>query len=198
MSATPTAAPTPAAAGPTPAGPPPAPLTQVGVRRLSPETTKIFEGSFAMLHCEVKGDQLYRAVFAVRLFPVNYPNRFISLHYTDIEDKDREKEIGVIEDLSVFSKEEQALLNHNLAQQYYEQIIERVYEIKEEYGILFFTVQTQRGREEFVMPWRGDRADDYGDNGKVLFDALDNRYIIPDVDELPRADQRRFTSYIYW
>ena len=45
---------------------------------------------------------------------------------------------------------------------------------------------------------RGDRAEEYGDKGKVLMDALDNRYIIPDVDELPAADRRRFTSFIYW
>ena len=48
------------------------------------------------------------------------------------------------------------------------------------------------------MPWRYDRAEDYGTNGKVLLDAYDNRYIIPDLAQLPPADRRAFTSFIYW
>ena len=45
---------------------------------------------------------------------------------------------------------------------------------------------------------RQDRAEDYGTNGKVLLDALGNRYLVPDVSALPSADNRLFTSYIYW
>ena len=171
-------------------------LPATGVRRLTPENIKIFEGTFSLLHCAVKGDTLYRGVFAVLMFPISHPNRYISLRYTDLDDKD--KEVGVIEDLNAFPPEQQRLVRESLAKQYYEQIISRVYEVKCEYGLLFFDVETQRGREQFMMPWRYDRAEDFGASGKVLLDALDNRYIIPDLDDLPPADRRRFTSYIYW
>ena len=36
------------------------------------------------------------------------------------------------------------------------------------------------------------------EKGKVLLDASDNRFIIPDVQALPAADRRRFSSYVYW
>jgi hypothetical protein len=35
------------------------------VRRLTPDTTRIFEGSYSLLHCSVTGHGLYRGVFSV-------------------------------------------------------------------------------------------------------------------------------------
>ena len=171
-------------------------LRETGVRQLTPDIAKVFEGVTSVLHCAIKGEDVYRGVFAVRMFPVRHPARFISLHYTDVHDKDLE--IGVIQDLKQFPEEQQALIVEDLRAHYYEQVISRVYEIEYEYGMLFFEIETQRGREQFTMPWRGDRAEDYGDSGKVLLDAFDNRYIIPNVQELPPADQHRFANYIYW
>lgn len=172
-------------------------LTATGVRRLDPATTRVFSGTYSLLHCQVDGDALYRAVFAVRLLPVSHPDHFVSLRYTDVTD-DKVKEIGVIENLGEFPADQQELIRHNLAKQYHELVIQRVLEIRCEFGLLFFDVITQRGRRQFVMPWRSDRADDYGTGGKVLLDGLDNRYIIPDVAALPAKDGRLFTSYIYW
>jgi len=166
------------------------------VRWLVPETTQVFEGTFSLLHCAVRGDTLYRAVFAIKLFPINHPDRYISLRYTDREDT--VYEIGVIEDLNVFPKEARELIRTSLSRQYYEQIIYHIHEVKYRYGLLFFDVETQRGREEFIMSWSYDRAQDYSRRGKVLVDVFDNRFIIPDVSALAPADRRRLRRYIYW
>ena len=171
-------------------------LIATGVRRLSAATTKIFEGAFMLLHCAVQGDRVYRGVFAVMMFPIHFPDRYISLRYTD--EKDKIQEIGIIEDLSTFPVETQQLLKRTLAKHYHEQIIQRIYEVHDEFNMLFFDVETQRGRMQFIMPWRHDRAEDFGTNGKVLLDVSENRFIIPDVMALAAQDQRRFTNYIYW
>ena len=171
-------------------------LVGIGVRLLLPDATTIFEGTFSLLHVAVKGDTLYRGVFAVTMFPIRHPDRFVSLRYTD--DRDREQEIGIIEDLGVFPTEAQRLVRNALVKHYYEQTVSRIYKVDNRFGLLFFEVETQLGRREFVMPWRGDRAEDYGATGKVLLDAFDNRYIIPDLAALPTADRNAFTSYIYW
>lgn len=151
-----------------------------GVRRLSPATTTIFEGSFSLLHCSVQNDALYRGVYCLLLFPIRYPAGLISVRYTDMQDKDRE--IGVIEQLTDWPAPAQAL----------------VLAIEHRFGLLFFSVQTQVGPEDFVMRWAHDRTEEYGERGKVLRDAFDNRFIIPDVTALPGADQRRFAAFIYW
>ncbi len=169
---------------------------ETGVRWLTPENAHIFEGTYSLLHCTVQGDSLYRGVFAVRMFPISHPDRFISLRYTDREDKVRE--IGVIADLNVFPAGAQGLVRASLAKQCYERRIVRVHEVKEEFGFLFFWVLTDEGWERFVTPWRGDRAEDYGEHGKLILDSFDNRYVIPDLAALPAADRARLTSYIYW
>lgn len=171
-------------------------LEATQVRWLTPENAKIFEGTFSLLHCTVKGDTLYRGVFAARMFPASYPDQYISLRYVD--PKDKVHEIGVIKDLSDFSEEAQGLVHDSLFKQYHEQVISRVHQVRCQYGLLFFDVQTQSGRREFIMPWRQDRAEDYSERGKLLLDVYDNRYIIPDVSVLPAPDRRRLTSYIYW
>jgi hypothetical protein len=168
----------------------------LGVRRLVPATTTLFEGTYSMLHCAVKNEGLFRSVYAVRLFPVRHPLHFISLRHTTPEDKDLE--IGVIEDLGVFPPDQQDLVRRDLRNHYCEHVIERVYDVRYEFGMLFFDVETQRGREEIVMFWRWDRAEEYGERGRVLLDAMDNRYIVPDVGKLPAADRRRFERFIYW
>ena len=166
------------------------------IRRLRPEETRVFPGH-AQLHCEVEGEPLYRGVFAVLLFPVSNPSRFVSLRYTDTEDKIQE--IGVIENLEDFPEEHQQLVRQTLGKQYHQQTIYRIFNVKCEYGwLLTFDVQTDRGREEFMMRWRQDRADAYGPKGKVLLDVHENRFIIPDTAALPTKDRRRLLSYIYW
>ena len=172
-------------------------LVGMGVRLLTPENATIFEGTFSLLHCAVKNDTLYRGVYAVLMFPIRHADRFISLRYTDFEDK--EQEIGVIDELSAFPAATQALVHNTLVKHYYEQTLTRIYSIENRFGLLFFDVETrQLGRLQFVMPWRGDRAEDFGANGKTLLDAFDNRYIIADLADLPTADRNSFTSFIYW
>jgi len=174
-----------------------APASSMTVRRLSADTIKLTRDSHEMLTCTITGDALpYRGVSAVLLFPISRPDEWVSLRFTDATDKDRE--IGVIEDLRTFPRETQQLIRESLAQHYHEQRIEGIVSIQQRYGQLFFKVRTQRGDEEFVTPWRQDRAEDWGASGKVLLDALNNRYLIPDMNALKPGELRLLRTYIYW
>ncbi|MEI6971836.1 MAG: DUF1854 domain-containing protein [bacterium] len=171
-------------------------LVDMGVRLLTPENTKLFEGAFSLLHCHVSGET-FRGVYAILMFPIRHNDRFISLRYTDLDDK--EKEIGIIDDLSVFPTEAGQMVRNILVKHYYEHVLTRIHSVEHEFGLLFFDVETeQMGPMKFVMPWRGDRAEDFGTNGKLLLDSFDNRYIIPDLSKLPASDQHEFTNFIYW
>lgn len=169
-----------------------------GIRILTPDNCKIFTGVFSLLHAYVESDEvgLYRGIYAVMAFPVSSPDRYISLRYMDTEGL--EHEIGVIVDPKVFPKDAQALIKESLARHYFENQIVRIYEVEWEYGLLFFDVETAQGRKWFQMRWQVDRAQDYGEHSKVLLDVFDNRFIIPDLRELPRQDRERLTRYIYW
>lgn len=165
-------------------------------RRLLAVETRVFMGEYGQMYCEIEGEQTYRSVFALRLFPVRHPDLYIELFYTN--EKEKILEIGVIEDLRDFPLEAQKLIQVSLANQYNEPLVTRIYAIKEKFGLLFYDMETQRGREAMIQPWRHDRAEEFGENGKVLLDAYDNRFILHDIDRLPAMDKRVFTRYIYW
>ena len=46
--------------------------------------------------------------------------------------------------------------------------------------------------------WLRPQAQDFGAGGKVLLDLEDNRFLVPDVDTLPRRDRELLQRYIYW
>ena len=53
-------------------------------------------------------------------------------------------------------------------------------------------------RQQFTMRWQVDRAQDYGEHGKVLLDTFENRFVIHDLRQLPPRDRVRLQRYIYW
>ena len=59
-------------------------------------------------------------------------------------------------------------------------------------------VETDKGPASFLMRWQHDRAVDYGQQGKILLDVDDNRYLVPDVEALPEHERNDFERYIYW
>ena len=172
----------------------------LGIRTLTPDNCRIFKGEYNLLHVHVEPDEdgpgLYRAIHAIRTFPVSSPETHISLQHPD--EHGVECEVGVIVDLKAFPEEAQELIRESLGHHYFEHQIERVYGIDWKYNLLFFDVETDQGRIDFQMRWQVDRAQDYGKNSKILLDVFDNRYIIPDMNALPAGDQKRLTRYIYW
>jgi ATP-binding cassette, subfamily B, bacterial len=174
----------------------PEPPNTLEIRRIDPKTTRIFRGEFNLPCCEIPDEGIYRAIFAVRTFPINHPERFISVCYFD--DKDKVQEIGIIDDLEKFREDAREIIRESLERHYYEQTVTRVHSLKWEFGLLHFDVETENGKLQFLMRWQQDKAQDFGERGKVLLDVFENRYIIPDVEKLPPGDQLRFTRYIYW
>jgi len=59
-------------------------------------------------------------------------------------------------------------------------------------------VVTDHGPAQFTMRASQSQAQDYGRSGKILIDVDDNRYLVENVEELPRRQQVLFRRYIYW
>jgi len=181
--------------------PVPLSLEGAGVRYLTPDRTEIIMGFDNFLYVVTKGgspeeEQTFRGVFAVLCFPVTSPYQFASLR--GVDENGVEREIGVIRDPAGFPAEARRLIAASLTNYYFEFEIKRVLKIELRYNLLMFDVETSHGFRQFEMRWRADRAQDYGDNGKVLFDIFDNRYMVRDVDDLSPEDRELFTRFIYW
>ena len=165
-------------------------------RMLTPEAARIHLGSRGALHVTVKEERIYGGVYAVCLFPVRHPGRFISLRHQTSRGED--VEVGIIEDLSGWPEGDRRLVEESLRRHYFVHTITRINRIAWRFGFVWFDVQTDKGPAEFMMRWQHDRAVDYGRQGKILLDVDDNRYLIPDLDSLSQHERDDFLRYVYW
>ncbi|HSQ39583.1 MAG TPA: DUF1854 domain-containing protein, partial [Anaerolineales bacterium] len=81
---------------------------------------------------------------------------------------------------------------------YFVPVIMQVFEIKEELGFLYWTVQTDKGRKEFVM--RNSvihYAREVGPGHWLLIDVNEARYEIPDVAALDAHSQKLIQQFLY-
>jgi hypothetical protein len=143
----------------------------------------------------VLNERIYGGVYAAYAFPVAHPDEYISLIHTGGEE---EIEIGVIRNLSEFPEEDATLVRQALARRYFVHTITRIRRVGWKYGFVNMEVETDKGEADILVPWRHDRAFDYGRLGKVLIDVDDNRYLIPDLEQLTPRERNEFQRYIYW
>ncbi|HOF17365.1 MAG TPA: DUF1854 domain-containing protein [Phycisphaerae bacterium] len=166
------------------------------VRYLTPDSCRIHLGTHGALHVTVRDERIYGGVYAAYAFPVAYGDQFISLLHSAGEGKD--VEIGLIRNLSDFPPQQADLVRQALARRYFIHTITRIHEIGWKYGFVSLDVETDKGRVQFMMRWKSDRAVDYGRRGKVLIDVDENRYLIPNLDALSPGERADFTRIIYW
>jgi ATP-binding cassette, subfamily B, bacterial len=164
-------------------------------RWLSPGETRLQFGDRHTLQAAV-GTSLYDGVFAVRALPATAPEQYISLRYADGEGE--EYEVGLVRDLLEWPAEVRAVLEQALARRYFVRVITAIEGIELKHGLLDFRVRTDRGPVQFVMRNSHGQVQDHGENGKLLIDVDDNRYLVPDIDALERRQQALFRRYVYW
>jgi ATP-binding cassette, subfamily B, bacterial len=165
------------------------------IRFLTPENCRIHLGNLGALHVTMKGEGIYGGIYTAYAFPVAYPNGFISIVQTA---GDQDTEVGVIRDLSEFPESDAALVRQALARRYFVHNVQKLVSIEMQYNMLYLKVVTDKGDREFFMRWAQDRAVDFGQNGKVLIDVDDNRYLIPDLDAMGSKERLDFQRFIYW
>lgn len=133
-------------------------LRDGGVRYLTPQNSYFyfFIGTLGSLHCIVDDREAYANVHCLLCFPISFPQNFISVWYSDEHGK--EHKIGVIERLEDFPGEIQRLIRQSLGRQYCERRILRSYDMRWEYGLAFFDVETESSPAQFTMRWQHEKA----------------------------------------
>ena len=137
-----------------------------------------------------------RSLFIVRTFPSKYPEGYLSVRSWG--ENGEEYECGMIRSLDGWPGESVVLVRELLQRRYLMRRIVRVRKNQLESGYLNLEVETEQGPEKFTMRWTQGQALDYSENGKLLIDTRENRYVVEDIDRLPSEDRERFLQYIYW
>jgi hypothetical protein len=132
-------------------------------------------------------------------FPVSEEAKFISVRSAskDLPSGDG-TEIGIIKNLEDLKPSDRDAVIAELNLHYFVPKIQQVHEIKEELGFLYWTVDTDKGRQEFVMRNSVIRyAREVSPGHWLIIDVNQSRYEIPDIAALDESSQKLLQRYLY-
>lgn len=148
---------------------------------------KATKGGFASLAFEGRE---YKRVNFRRAFPFSSPDSFISVR----ECGGKEREIGMIKNLSDFDGETVDLIKKQLDIGYFMPKIIGITKVKEEYGYSYWDVTTDRGGCRFTADSNG--VVKLSPTRLIISDVDGNRFELPDVTKLSAKELRMIDLYI--
>ena len=135
-------------------------------------------------------------LFVVRTFPASHPEGYLSVRgWSEVGE---EIEIGMLRDLGAWPEADREVVRAALRRRALVRSIRRVHDVKLAHGYLDFDVESDVGRRTFTARWTQSQVSDFGTTGKMLVDTEENRWVVPRIDDLPKADRERFLHYVYW
>ena len=136
-----------------------------------------------------KGGKVYEDLEPRRLFPVTNPDMYITLL-----DKD-EKEVAFVRDFKELDEASADALRACFADYYRIPRITAITKSEYKFGILFWSTETDRGPVRFRIS--NVRHDLLRIGDRVLIrDSNDNRYEIPDIENLDRRSKKLLFEFL--
>ncbi len=127
---------------------------------------------------EIRNEVCHLRVIVRRLMPLSKPEQYISFA------ADEDTEIGILVNPSELAPESLKILNEELDKRYFTPIIQKIYRVKEQFGIHEWEVQTARGRVTFSVRGLNQNIKQVPPARLFVTDVRGNRYDIPDYREL--------------
>ncbi len=150
---------------------------------LDPSTLRMTRGPLGEFRCEVDGKCCYLNFRASRCFPLSNRKRHIALF-------DGPKgEIGVLHDLSELDETSRELVSELLERRYFIPLITHVKSIREEFSVIYWSVETNVGPRDFVCRGMRDSLQSLSEARILVTDADGNRFEIADYAALSRSAQ---------
>ena len=166
------------------------------VRWLDPDCGAFVSSAGDVLQWIEHDTQQPHHVFVVRAFPATRAESYLSVRGWDENGDDYE--IGMLRDLDDWSEMDRRVVREALQRRYLLRRITRVLNLELVAGFLEYDVECDGDRVEFLSRWTQAKAIEFGDNGKLIIDTDNNRYVVGDIDQLPTKDRNRFQQYVYW
>ena len=153
------------------------------LRMLQPADLRLERTAGGFVALTVRGNEpeRYERIDAFRAFPLSAADAYVSLRDPD------GGEIGMIESLDDLAPEQAALLRGELDRRYFTPRIERIRELKEEFGYSYWTVDTDAGRRRFTVQSGKNNVTVVGGGRLVIVDVDGNRFQVADYTRLERS-----------
>ncbi|WP_051685040.1 DUF1854 domain-containing protein [Clostridium sp. KNHs205] len=148
------------------------------------------EGGFVSLRM---GEEFYHRIQVYYTFPLTHNTSYISIREPD----EKAKEIGIIKDLSKdVSQRTRELLMSQLRLRYFTPLIEKINNIRDEYGFAYFDVVTNQGHCRFTIHMGGGSVVHLTDTRLIITDLDGNRFEIPDTGRLSAKELKKLDLFL--
>ena len=149
-----------------------------------------FERHGAHLRLFYGEERCFTNVHVCRSFPLSMPDQYISV-------REGEKiEIGLIRKLSDLQGDQRVMVEEELKRRYVIPIITKVLRIKERFGVVDWTVETNRGPRDFTTRDMRENVTRPSPGRYVLTDVDGNRYDIPNMEEMDARSREQMLEVL--
>ena len=168
----------------------PTPIETVHPDSVEASKIRLFKEPEWILRMTIDGDRSYTRIKVVRAAPLTEPNRYYCI--LDIKDE----AICMVTDLTDLPEESRTLVHEELDKRYLTAEVQKIISLQNEYGVTYWTVQTDRGEREFVAKSVAENAQWLSDSRLMIFDVDGNRFEVPDMTALDRRSQGLLESVL--
>lgn len=168
----------------------PIPIEMVHPESVDPGKIRLFKEPAWILRMTIEGDRSYIRVKVVRAAPLTEPHRYFCI----LDSKD--EAICTVKDLSELPEASRPLVHEELDERYLTAEIQKIAALQNEYGVTYWTVDTDRGRRDFVAKSVAENAQWLGDTRVMIFDVDGNRFEVPDIEALDRRSRGLLESVV--
>jgi len=151
---------------------------------IEPEKVRVFADSTGRIRATFDSDKSQLDIKVVRCFPQSDPDHFWALLHRD------NRVIGVIADPEELDEESRKTSLRCIEGVYFLPCITAVHSLKEEFGAIYFEVETDRGPRSFVSKGVREALEEMGDGEIILTDVHENRYTIRNVESMDQKSRR--------
>lgn len=139
---------------------------------------------------EIQDEACYLRVVVRQLMPLSNPEAYISIA------ADEDTEIGILVNPSELAPESLKILQEELDKRYFTPTIQKIYRVKEHFGIHEWEVETERGRITFSVRGLNQNIKQVPPARLFVTDVRGNRYDIPDYRELDAQSYHQIQRHL--
>ena len=159
-------------------------------RYLDPAELTLTRSEVGTARLEIRDEACYLRVVVRRLMPLSNPDSYISLA------ADEDTEIGILVKPSELAPESQKILREELDKRYFTPTIQKIYRVKEQFGIHEWEVETERGRITFSVRGLNQNIKQVPPARLFVTDVRGNRYDIPDYQKLDAQSYQQIQRHL--
>ncbi len=152
------------------------------LRILDPKSTRVFRAA-GVTRITLENDRSWIKVTVSRAFPLSDPAHYIG--FLDGGGKD----IGILLDPDPLDVESRKVVDEELEKRYFVPVVERVLTVKEEFGSVYWRVETDRGEVEIVIRNLRDSIQELSASRVIITDVDGNRFEFPDITKIDGKSQ---------